>query len=59
LKWPARSRSTSTDSRSANWPNFIANARFAGAKDNDRVEVIAEDNLGNPTTPHTISVTVQ
>jgi len=39
--------------------DFIANARFAGAKDNDRVEVIAEDNLGNPTTPHTISVTVQ
>jgi hypothetical protein len=39
--------------------DFIANARFAGAKDDDRVVVIAEDNLGNPTTPHTISVTVQ
>jgi hypothetical protein len=31
----------------------------AGAKDDDRVEVIAVDNLGNPTTPHPISVTVQ
>jgi len=39
--------------------DFIANARFAGAKDDDPVEVFAEDNLGNPTAPHTIAVTVQ
>ncbi|AEF43114.1 hypothetical protein [Hoyosella subflava] len=39
--------------------DFIANVRFAGASDEALVEVVAEDNLGNPTLPHTIAVTVQ
>ena len=37
---------------------LIQHARFAGADDSTPVAVIAEDNLGNPTAPHTISIEV-
>lgn len=38
---------------------LIQHARFAGADDMTPIAVIAEDNLGNPTPPHTISIEVQ
>jgi hypothetical protein len=37
---------------------LIQHARFAGANDDHAVMVVAEDNLGNPTPPHTVTIAV-
>lgn len=37
--------------------DFVTTARRVGARDDDIIEILAEDNLGNPVPPHTIAVT--